>query len=194
VLYILFIYFILYHIILLRSLLYFYSFRVCLKLHWPLFCLIPFKRLIHCSLFLPIKWKKKNATLSNQFQNPIENRSRKRQNRYLWHTNTWPLTHQYMTSNTQIHYRWLSWLGTGTSIKTGGVTLFLGTQISLFSDIMQSYNLTTLKQAICKIRQNSSVSEWVNDCYLTPSKLFSSYVTHGKNKLHFDEMVVSALY
>jgi hypothetical protein len=34
-------------------------------------------------------------------------------------------THKYMTSNTQIHDHLLSWLDTGTSIKSGGVKLVL---------------------------------------------------------------------
>ena len=51
---------------------------------------------------LILKWKK-NTTLSEQFQNQIS----KKQNRY-------PLIHKNMI-----------WLGTGTSIKHGGVKLVL---------------------------------------------------------------------
>ena len=61
-----------------------------------------------------------NTTLSEQFQNPIENR-RKRQNRY---------------HNTKIHVdRLLSWLYTDTSIKSGGVILvyFLSYSFMLYT-------------------------------------------------------------
>jgi hypothetical protein len=44
------------------------------------------------------------------------------------HTNTWPLTHKYMTPNTQIHDHSHSWIGTGTSIKSGGAKLVLCTR------------------------------------------------------------------
>ena len=35
------------------------------------------------------------------------------------------------TTNTQIHERSLSWFGTSTSIKSGGVKLLLGGQTSI---------------------------------------------------------------
>lgn len=53
-----------------------------------------------------MKNKKKNTTLMEQFQNQIE-----RGNIYI--------------SNTQIHDRTHSWLGTGISIKSGGIELVL---------------------------------------------------------------------
>ena len=50
--------------------------------------------------------KQKNTTLREQFQNQTEKNRRKMQNRY---------------PNTQIHDCSLFWIGTGTSIKSGGV-------------------------------------------------------------------------
>ena len=45
------------------------------------------------------------------------------------------------TTKTQIrvHDRSISWLGTDTSIKSGGVKLVLWTQVSSLSNIMRSY-------------------------------------------------------
>ena len=40
---------------------------------------------------------------------------------------------------TQIYDRSLSWLGTGTSIKSGGIKLVLWTQTSNLSEMMWSY-------------------------------------------------------
>ena len=51
---------------------------------------------------------KKNTTLSKQFQKLIEKSQKE--------TKSITLTHKYMTTNTQIHDRLLSWLGAGTSI------------------------------------------------------------------------------
>jgi hypothetical protein len=34
----------------------------------------------------------------------------------------------------------------------------------------------------------------VSDCCLTPSEYFQLYVYHGKNKLHFDEMMISVFW
>ena len=39
----------------------------------------------------------------------------------------------------RVHDRSISWLGTDTSIKSGGVKLVLWTQVSSLSDIMRSY-------------------------------------------------------
>jgi hypothetical protein len=55
----------------------------------------------------------KNTTLSEHFQNAIEKTVEK---------------DKIDTPSTQIHDRSLSWLGTGTSIKSGGVKLVLLTQ------------------------------------------------------------------
>ena len=57
-----------------------------------------------------IKRITKHTTLSEQFQNQIEKTVEK---------------DKIDTSNTQIHDRSLSWLGTGTSVKSGGVKLVL---------------------------------------------------------------------
>ena len=42
------------------------------------------------------------------------------------------------TPITQMHYRSLSWLGTGTSVTSGGVNLVLCTQASPISEMMRS--------------------------------------------------------
>jgi len=57
-----------------------------------------------------------------------------------YHTNAWPLTHKYMTANTQIHERLFSWIGTytGTSIKSEQIKLVLWAQTSPLSEMVPS--------------------------------------------------------
>jgi len=45
------------------------------------------------------------------------------------------------TSNTQIHYRSLSWLGTDTSMKNGGAKLVLWAQTSPLGEMMRSLHV-----------------------------------------------------
>ena len=66
--------------------------------------------------------KKKNTALSEQFQNLIEKSQKEAKS----------------IPQTQIHDRLLSWLGTGTSIKSGGIKLVLWDQISPLSEMMRS--------------------------------------------------------
>ena len=40
----------------------------------------------------------------------------------------------------------------------------------------------------------SAMGEWISDCCLTSKWAISFKVFHGKNKLHFNEMMRSALY
>jgi len=57
-----------------------------------------------------------------------------------YHTNAWPLTHKYMTANTQIHERLFSWIGTytGTSINSEQIKLVLWAQTSPLSEMVPS--------------------------------------------------------
>ena len=48
---------------------------------------------------------------------------------------------QIDTTNTHIHDRSFSWLGTSTSIKSGGIILVLWTQACPLNEMMRSYKL-----------------------------------------------------
>ena len=66
-------------------------------------------------------YKIKNTTLSEQFQNPIEKSQKE--------AKSIPLTNkQYITGS-------LSWVGTGSSIKSGGVKIVLWAQIWPLSEV-----------------------------------------------------------
>ena len=70
--------------------------------------------------------KQQNITLSEQCKKPIAKSDKESKNWY-------PITH--------IHDRSISWLGTDTSIKSGGVKLSLCTHTSPFRNMMQSWNI-----------------------------------------------------
>ena len=79
--------------------------------------------LFHCAdciffYILGIKWKTKNTTLSEHFQNPIE-----RDN---------------IDTPTQIHDKSLSWLGSHASMKSRGVKLVLWAHDFPLNDLIRS--------------------------------------------------------
>jgi hypothetical protein len=76
----------------------------------------------------------------------------------------------------------------------------------LISTFNYAYYLVIVLLWICIRQQNilwlnyamgewiSAMGEWISDCCLTSKWAISFKVFHGKNKLHFNEMMRSALY
>ena len=69
------------------------------------------------------KWRTKNTTLQEQFQNPMPKSQRE--------AKSIPLTYKYKS---------VPWLGTGTLIRSGGVQLESRVQTSPLCEMMPSYN------------------------------------------------------
>ena len=92
------------------------------------------------------KKEKKDTTLSDQFQNAIDKRQH---------------SGNIDTPNRHIHYRSCSWLGTDTSITSGGDKLVLWVETFTIMINVLIISVTT---------------SGVSDCCLTPTQQFFSYI------------------